>query len=92
MLIKPPHMPRFFKSMDVKQTISDTVEKVEEAVGLKPEEKKDEEIADEPITESAEPIEDRSAYNCPDCGGEGLKKDVFGNLIDCPLCHNTGKI
>lgn len=33
-------------------------------------------------------VEDRSAYNCPTCLGEGL--DVHEKL--CPQCLGTGKI
>ncbi len=35
------------------------------------------------------PQVDRSAYNCPDCGGEGL---VNNNTERCPKCGGTGKI
>lgn len=45
--------------------------------------KKEEEVA---------PVVDRSAYNCPDCGGEGLKKAEDGTLVDCTNCGNTGKV
>lgn len=36
----------------------------------------------------AKPAEDRSAFNCPDCGGEGLK-DQYSV---CPRCQGTGKV
>lgn len=32
--------------------------------------------------------EDRSAYNCPACGGEGLKDE----RTICPTCSGTGKV
>lgn len=35
--------------------------------------------------------DDRSAYNCPDCGGEGLK-DGNNPYEICPRCKGTGKI
>lgn len=53
------------------------------------------EVPSEPIAPqqpAAEPVapkkEDRSAFNCPSCGGEGLK-DQF---TLCPQCNGTGKI
>lgn len=79
--------------MDLKQKVSDVVEKVEEAIGIKPEE-----VVAEPKVKEAESVpvvektEDRSAYNCPDCGGEGLRKLADGNLVDCRNCNNTGKV
>lgn len=44
---------------------------------------------DAPAEEAApeKPQEDRSAYNCPDCAGEGLK-DPY---TLCPGCNGTGK-
>lgn len=33
-------------------------------------------------------VEDRSAYNCPDCNGEGLKDQYHV----CEKCQGTGKI
>lgn len=35
--------------------------------------------------------EDRSAFNCPDCGGEGLK-DGNNQFANCPRCGGTGKV
>ena len=52
----------------------------------------------EPAVETTDPQEvsvegvDRSAYNCPDCGGEGLKKAEDGSLVDCANCGNTGRV
>lgn len=42
-----------------------------------------------PVTETTQPksAEDRSAYNCKPCGGEGL--DAAGNT--CQDCGGTGK-
>jgi hypothetical protein len=34
--------------------------------------------------------EDRSAFNCPDCGGEGLKNGNDPYQL-CPTCNGTGK-
>lgn len=35
----------------------------------------------------SEPVEDRSAYNCPACKGEGLDGDKV-----CASCLGTGKV
>lgn len=52
---------------------------------------KDEKVEEvKPVEEKKEEVvaEDRSAFNCPDCKGEGLKNDH--EL--CPKCLGTGKI
>ena len=36
-----------------------------------------------------EVVEDRSAFNCPECKGEGI--DVDKNLV-CRNCNGTGKV
>ena len=80
---------------NLKQAVSNVVDKVEEAVGVKPEEPK---VVEPVISESVEaPVkeekaEDRSAYNCPDCKGEGLRKGSLGELVNCATCNNTGKV
>lgn len=40
------------------------------------------------------PEVDRSAYNCTNCGGEGLVADGFeeGGFVICPACQGTGKV
>lgn len=38
-----------------------------------------------------EKVDDRSAYNCQNCQGEGLVK-VGMNLLKCPACNGTGKV
>lgn len=38
-----------------------------------------------------EEIEDRSAYNCVDCGGDGLVNDGNGDTR-CSKCGGTGKV
>lgn len=42
--------------------------------------------ATDPLPASSE---DRSEYNCPNCGGEGL---VNNNTALCPVCVGTGKV
>ena len=44
-------------------------------------------IIHEEIEETPEEVVDRSAYNCPECSGEGIS----GNVI-CPKCGGTGKV
>lgn len=39
-----------------------------------------------------ENTEDRSAYNCSSCGGEGLVKDERGTDTRCLQCSGTGKV
>ena len=40
-----------------------------------------------------EEVEDRSAFNCPDCKGEGLcGTDRVGNETVCTTCAGTGKV
>lgn len=43
------------------------------------------EVVSQPIVRG---VADRSAYNCPDCKGEGLLE----NGTVCPKCKGTGKI
>lgn len=38
--------------------------------------------------EVQEEVEDRSAFNCPTCKGDGLVND----FTKCPQCFGTGKI
>lgn len=59
-----------------------TNKKVEE---LEPQEAPLEEVVKK---EPKEVKEDRSAYNCPTCKGEGLQDQY--NV--CPECHGTGKV
>lgn len=85
--------------MDVKQTITNAVDKVEEAVGLKPATPTVEQTPPvAPVVPAAqqptEPAPDRSAYNCVPCKGEGLvtsptDKDT---LVRCSNCGGTGKV
>lgn len=43
--------------------------------------------------ESAEEVEDRSAFNCSTCNGEGLVWDEGAKKHDrCPVCGGTGKV
>lgn len=82
--------------MDIKQTFTNAVDKVEEAIGVKPEVQVPvvapaTPTTGEPIVAAAQPVTpvaDRSAYNCPDCKGEGLKSDTE----KCPNCGGTGKV
>ena len=49
------------------------------------------EAAHEPLSEPVE--EDRSAFNCPDCAGEGLKvTPAWPQGTICDRCQGTGKI
>lgn len=43
----------------------------------------------EDVTEPKD--EDRSIYNCPACGGEGLENGTNQYKI-CPTCNGTGKV
>ena len=45
-------------------------------------------VADFKKEEEVAPTADRSAYNCPDCAGEGLKDEH----TLCPTCKGTGKV
>lgn len=49
----------------------------------------DDEAVDDGATEPV--VADRSAFNCPDCGGLGLEN---GNVQDklCNMCQGTGKV
>lgn len=40
------------------------------------------------VSVQKEVVEDRSAFNCPDCGGDGLDQ----NQKICLKCSGTGKI
>jgi DnaJ-class molecular chaperone len=40
------------------------------------------------LVEQIEPVEDRSAFNCKPCAGEGL---IDENTV-CPNCQGTGKV
>lgn len=40
------------------------------------------------VAEESAKKEDRSAFNCPDCAGEGLKNET----TLCPTCGGTGKV
>lgn len=57
-----------------------------------PEAEKIDEVSavDQPVDEQAAtmPQEDRSAFNCPDCKGEGL----LNERTVCPKCSGTGKV
>lgn len=44
-----------------------------------------------PVEEPALP-EDRSAFNCKPCGGEGLIGDPAGQHEFCVACNGTGKV
>lgn len=58
-----------------------------EVVEVKPKAKtKKESVVEEVKPESI--IEDRSAFNCPDCRGEGL----LNPRTICPRCLGTGKV
>lgn len=82
--------------MDIKQTVTNAVNKVEEAVGIKEEvQTPTVETTTAPVVEPVAPVapqetvtSDRSAYNCPDCKGEGLKDEN----TKCPRCGGTGKV
>lgn len=50
-----------------------------------------EEEIKEPKKEEIEVKEDRSDYNCTECGGDGLVKKGLRDII-CPVCSGTGKI
>lgn len=43
---------------------------------------------DHEYVEVREEVEDRSAFNCPTCKGDGLVDD----FTKCPQCFGTGKI
>lgn len=44
-----------------------------------------------PVVEKSAPVDDRSAYNCQPCKGEGLVGEV-GFETRCPNCGGTGKV
>ena len=44
-----------------------------------------------PLEAPVEPAEDRSAFNCPSCLGEGLVKQGTKDIV-CSQCGGTGKI
>lgn len=51
----------------------------------------EQEAAHEPLSEPVE--EERSAFNCPDCAGEGLKvTPAWPQGTICDRCQGTGKI
>lgn len=91
---------RLFYFMDVKQTITNAVDKVEEAVGLKPATPTVEQTPPvapvaPAVQQPTEPAPDRSAYNCLDCKGEGLKllpDGTYSQTERCTNCGGTGKV
>ncbi|HEX9060840.1 MAG TPA: hypothetical protein VF941_11730 [Clostridia bacterium] len=74
--------------MDSNATV--TVETIEEQPEAVQESQPVEETAAEPVLEAqpAAPIEDRSAFNCINCRGEGL----LSQTELCPICNGTGKV
>ena len=46
-------------------------------------------LSDETIAK-VQPVEDRSAFNCSACGGEGLKNGTIQDQL-CPECNGTGR-
>lgn len=57
---------------------------------------KEEEVVESPAVEVTPEVEnesDRSAYNCPDCKGEGITFDhPFPEGKICQTCSGTGKV
>jgi len=48
-------------------------------------------VVEQPKVEE-EVVNDRSAYNCPTCKGEGLVKDSRNVDVLCGNCAGTGKV
>jgi len=81
--------------MDTLETLKNMAEEVKttvaEAFNASSEEAPSQEQPQEPVVEvQAQPavVEDRSAYNCPQCKGEGL----LDQHTICPMCQGTGKV
>lgn len=74
--------------MDSNATV--TVETIEEQPEAVQKSQPVEETVAEPVVEEAPaaPVEDRSAFNCSNCQGEGL----LSQTELCPVCNGTGKV
>lgn len=66
------------------------VEETNEEEEKKKKRRKKQEVEENEVKEV---VEDRSAFNCPDCKGEGMIfNDIFPEGKSCTLCKATGKI
>lgn len=69
--------------------MDNTIESLKTAINNLKNEPKDEVNEETSQVQHEEVHEDRSAYNCTDCKGEGL---ISQNGIICATCHGTGKV